>query len=356
MERLTRSILLVPILLAAIAFAGCLGDSNPAAPGSGSPTDGDDTNLENVDLSSENGGYNEANEDPDSWSDAILKAEETVDATATVPLPGQAALEADPSYEVYFLRIAWGQLDGDSSNTTPTDWSGSVSLDRGGLAVQRAICFEPNDYIVRPRMSRLSVEFVSETTVHYDGLLLRIYHPLDDTASTPNRITFQTGPFTQSFDVKDLDGLSVVYDVDALGNQVSFRGAKRPPLPCLNGYLVGFWMTNTEETRGRFGGVWVEQDGRAAGFLRGHFGVNDEGERVLFGKYISMAGHFKGILRGTYEPNGDGTGEFSGRWHGRGGRLEGEFSGTYSVGLATGQDPALLRGRFEGGWKTNCTE
>jgi hypothetical protein len=347
MPRIIAKTLLVPLVIACVAFAGCLTDSDPGAPNDA--RDADD--FESIDLASEDGGYTEQGEAPYFGDDDLAKAEVAALEPLEETVFDAESLESSPLHDVYYLRIAWGQLDGDSTNTTPTDWSGRITLVKGGVKIQRVIFFEgPDDQIVRPRTDRRIIEFVSTTTTHHDGLLLRIYDPLDDMLPVVNQITFETGPFTHTFDVASLDGLSEVFDVDALGNQVSFRGGKRPPAPCLKGYLTGFWGMNAEETRGRFGGVWVEQDGRVAGHVRGHFGVNDEGERVLFGKFISRNGAFMGRLRGTYEPNGDGTGSFTGQWLGRGHRLEGEFSGRYAVR----PNVERMRGFFEGEWASKC--
>lgn len=348
MHRTIGRLLMVPFLIAALAMTGCLGDSNPSSPNNEANDD-----LDNMDLTSENGGYDEAEEQPYFGDETLLKAEVAVEQSVDATIPDRDLLEIDPMHNVYFVRIAWGQLEGDSTNTTATDWDGNISVDRGAVAVQHTIFFESEtDLVVRPRTDRKSVEFQSTTTVHYDGLLLRIYDPVVELSAGANTLTLQAGAFTQTWDVADLAGFSAVYDVDALGNQVAIRTAKRPPLPCANGYLTGNWWMNQDETRGRFGGVWVEQDGRVIGFLRGHFGMNAEGEHVLFGKLIGLNGGFKGILRGTYEPKGDGTGTYEGKWHGRGGRVDGDFRGTFAV--KTDALHERVHGTFEGGWSTEC--
>ncbi|MFN0152119.1 MAG: hypothetical protein ACKVU1_15565 [bacterium] len=348
MKRIFQNLGVPAVLAAAIGFAGCLGDSNPSSPAN---TDDTGNEFENLDLSSENGGYTQDTESPNFGDPILLKIKNEEEDALDGGLVDEASLEASPSFDVHFLRIVWGVLDDDSTNTVATDWSGSISLLRGAVKVQRVIRFErPGDSIVRPDGNRREINFTSTTSVDHDGLLLRIYTPKDDADPIPNTITLTTGPLTKSYEIAQLDGLSEVIDVDALGNQVSFLSRARAALPCGNGYMRGYWRMNGESNRGAFGGVWVEADGRPAGFMRGHFGEKEDGTRVLFGKYISASGDFRGILRGTYTLDGLGGGAFEGMWIGRGGRLDGEFKGAFQVGERLG----MKSGSFEGAWSANC--
>jgi hypothetical protein len=59
------------------------------------------------------------------------------------------------------------------------------------------------------------------------------------------------------------------------------------------------------------------------GHVRGIYGQRQNGDDVLFGKFIDDAGHFKGILAGTY-----GSGSFDAKWlvaSGEHGRIEGKY-------------------------------
>jgi len=348
MKRILQNLGTAAVMAAAIGLAGCLGDSNPSSPGNTGDTGGE---FENLDLSSETGGYTQDAESPHFGDPILLKIEGEEEDALDMGLLDEVSLEASPSFDVHFLRIVWGMLEGDSSNTVETDWSGSITLLRGAVKVQRLIRFEqPGDFIERPRDNRLEIDFTSTTSVDHDGLLLRIYTPKDDADPIPNTITFTTGPLTKSYEIAALDSLAEVIDVDALGNQVSFISRVRPDRPCGNGYMTGFWRMNGESSRGGFGGVWVEADGRPVGFMRGHFGERPDGTRVLFGKYISKSGDFRGILRGTYTLDGLGGGTFEGEWIGRGGRLDGKFSGMFQIGDAMD----VKAGSFEGAWSANC--
>lgn len=348
MRHVAARLTLIPFFLAALMLAGCMEGSSPTSPSGGEDPVLNDA-YKTADLDAEDGGFKTTDEEPYFGSSAILGVQEG-EPEATDPVPSDAgALEIDPTYDVYYLRVAWGQLDGDSTNHVVTNWDGSVSVDRGAIRVQRVLFFEGRDHLL-PRESRNTVEFVSNTTVHFDGLLLRIYVPNNELTAVVNTITLTTPLLTKTYDVTALDGLAEVFTVDDLGNQVSFRAAKRPPFPCLGGFLTGFWLMNEERTRGAFGGVWAADDGRPAGYLRGFFGVNSEGEHVLFGKYISLSGAFRGLLRGTYEMDAQGQGSFEGHWVNREGLAEGTFGGKFLVG------GTARIGHFEGIWNTNCDD
>lgn len=349
MRQIAARLTLFNLLLMAAPFVtGCLEGTGPTGPGN-SEDPVLNEGYESADLDAENGGFTATDESPYFGSEAILKTQEgEVEAQDDLSYDG-GLLEGDPAYDIYFLRIAWGQLDGDSASHARTDWTGSITLDRGAIKVERIILFERDqgDHVV-PRVDRRLVEFVSHTTRHFDGLLLRVYVPKIDIAETLNTITFTTPKFSKTYEVSQLAGLAEVFTVDDLGNQVSFRGERVPPFPCLAGYMAGFWLMNLEGTRGAFGGVWVADDGRPAGYVRGFFGVNAEGQRVLIGKWISLSGAFRGLLRGTYEVNAEGGGTFEGHWVNRSGLASGGFSGHFRIG-----DDRRV-GLFEGRWRTAC--
>jgi hypothetical protein len=86
------------------------------------------------------------------------------------------------------------------------------------------------------------------------------------------------------------------------------------------------------------------------GHLRGIYEIRD-GDRVLFGKWISDSGEFRGLLRGTWTPltEEDGPdGLFEGRWVDEDYEVNGYFRGHYCVCEG---DTA---GTFHGRWKKEC--
>lgn len=343
-----RNIAAIGLFLGSLAMTGCLGDSNPASPNNNT---GDDE-FDKLDLTSENGGYTEENEGiPDDPFYLKIKGEE--ESAADVSLADEPSLDVSPSYNVHYLRITWGMLERDLGNTIDTDWSGTITIDRGALKVERLISFEAGeDWIVRPRESRQQVEFVSHTSAGKDGLVLKIFSPdVEPALFPPNTITFETGPLKKSYPIESLDAVNDVIDVDDNGNQVAFMGRLRGDGPCVNGFTNGFWRMNEEANRGRFGGVWVESDGASIGYVRGHFGVNEQGDRVMFGKIVSESGLFRGFLRGTYAMNEIEGGSFEGSWIGAGGQINGKYEGTFNMNEGEG----VRVGEYEGVWAGNCS-
>ena len=103
----------------------------------------------------------------------------------------------------------------------------------------------------------------------------------------------------------------------------------------------------------------MNNDGTLDGYLQGHYALRD-GERVLFGKWITTAGDFGGLMRGTWGPlPGDDLddapetpdGYFEGRWVNESLTVEGAFRGHYCL-------PAVpdTAGFFHGRWINDCRE
>ncbi|GAB4321034.1 MAG: hypothetical protein Kow0074_11740 [Candidatus Zixiibacteriota bacterium] len=297
-----------------------------------------------LNLTSTFGGYDDADEAPafgdemiaglagsdPEFNDDILSA----DAADSLELHARA---------IFVLGIRWGQLEFDSANTTPTDWSGMLHLKYGSIRIHRPILFERGqDEIVRPRTERETVEWVSQTTVHYDGILVSIIIPPTPEGEdwSDNTLTFTTPPYTREFAISELTELDEIVDVDDLGNQVAFNARDLDLIPCGGGSLDGKWVMNDVSGRGHFFGRWMSEDGLLAGHLRGHFGTLPDGEKVFFGKYIGLDGRFRGFLRGTWGMDespvvlDDGTevyeGWFEGEWAGRPGTPVGKVEGRWS--------------------------
>ena len=188
------------------------------------------------------------------------------------------------------------------------------------------------------------MDLYSLTRPHYDGLLLKIIDPTPD-VDMVNDLVIDMGPAQISLAVAELDGYSNLVDVDELGNQMSFQSPEI--LDCPNGFLHGVWVKRNQHERGIFRGVYTSYGGGVIGHMRGHWGVNDEGERVLKGKYINRDGGFIGLMRGTWTPDETaprpGTGSFEGVWFDENEEAGGTFGGQYRRGIRRG-------GYFGGRW------
>jgi len=275
----------------------------------------------------------------------------------------------------YHLRAVWGRLRGDSTVVTKTDWTGSLTISRGAEILRRVIRFEDGDYIV-PRTDRKTIEWVTFTTGHNDGIAVDLFVPrirpvLDSSyvhdehgdsslvvdTLHPESVTveFTTGPYSRTFTLEDLAKLDTVVHLDD-GNSVAFHALRMFRNTCPRGFLGGHWGFN-EEGKGAFRGVWVSKHGHINGHFQGHFEENDKGERTFFGKWIDLNGRFEGFIRGIFLPYpAMNTDPVAGR---EGGRFEGGiFTGEgHRVGEIRGHyrsSEKLEEGFLQGRWKFDC--
>jgi hypothetical protein len=255
------------------------------------------------------------------------------------------------------LRVLWGQVRGNPAITTRTDWTGTISVNLGRMAVLRRIGFEVGDHLVFPRPNRRTLGIVSHTGPYADGLVLLIHEP--PTASNVT-FTFATAAYTNTWSLDSLRTQNVVVQVDSTGDAVSITGVPRSTPACPDGFTRGHWLRRTGSgvpagVQGFFRGLWIGDDGGHAGFIRGHFGLNTTGDSVWFGKIIDRNGHLVGLARGTWVTGGDPTrpqGTFSGQWFAALNTLSGTVSGHYVLGHDTVLGQA---GFFDGNWKSTCT-
>jgi len=227
---------------------------------------------------------------------------------------------------MFHFRVVWGMIPCDSTVVDVTDWSGSLTVTRGGLVVRRLIRFEPDQDQLLPRADRTLVEWVSATTIHNDGIACDVFVP---------------------HEIVELED----------GNKVAFHGIQVFRQICPRGILAGHWGYD-EEGNGVFRGLWFSGSGHVTGFLRGRYGQDDQGKNVFYGKWIDRDGRFEGLLRGTWghhaistEDEGTRnrpTGWFAGRI------FDAERNPIGGLGGHYGSAPDFRAGWFQGRWKLNC--
>lgn len=333
-----RVALVVPLAL----MAGC----NLLTDARNSDTSSNEAWEQSTNLSGEFGGYDFEAELPAFGDTEILKMD---GQEASVELSGEdRSIVDEPG--AFALRIVWGQLEGNRDATEPVDWSGSISVTSGAVAVLRTIAFEyPHDHLLH-RDSRQELGFVSHTLPHYDGLLLVIKDGGDPEAT----LTFATGPLNETIRLSELRDIDRAIRVRPEGNAVAFTGIELDFDPaCPHGGLRGEWVLRSGE-RGVFRGAWVTALGEPIGHLRGHFGINDDGRRVWFAKIIDRAGEVVGLARGAWRPSDDlerPGGVFEGHWMAREGEIRGAVAGQY---VATRHGDDAVAGVFSGRWRTAC--
>lgn len=354
-----------------------------------SKEDGTTASLEEgLNYEGEFGGYDASDEAPAFGNEAILEemSDDSEEAVSEPELdPVFDSLDSEPDVRVYGMKILWGMLEFDSTVTQITDWSGSLTIERGAIRILEKIRFEKGDYLVRPRYDCNTIEWVSYTQPHFDGIFVFLYDVPDTAATTENTVTLTTGPYSRTFTMSELDSLSEIVEVDNIGNKISIEARYTPPLDCAAGFLDGKWVK-----KGRYHGVffgrWVRYDGLALGHVKGHWGVNRDGDSVFFGKWINRLGQFKGFLRGTWipDPATDAAdpvmGTFEGIWADKNGNAEGPLGGEWMTvphisvdngngngnGYGNSDDckgddeigciPKRARGFFRGRWAEDCPD
>jgi hypothetical protein len=343
-------VLVATLFLAGAFLSGCSEDTQTAP---GEPTE----DFSNLDLEDPYGGYT-ATDEPELASDPYLADLASAGALAEDPLLDSPevsdAVDGSPSYNLYVIRLTWGVLpQGDGGAVTEdgedVDWSGTISSTNGTLVALRRILFEPReDHIVYPREDPTVLEFVSQTHGHFDGLLLLLAVPVEEDDGS-GLLTFETGPFTQSWTYAELDSLNEIYDAEVAGHQVSIVSFRREPGACEAGFVVGHWHGDGLG-RGVFRGIWMAYDGQAHGFLRGHYGARPGGPNVVYGKYFDGDGNFLGFIRGSYIITGRTFGRFRAVWLDADDQKAGGMRGHWA------HIPRTRRGFFVGSWFTNCME
>ena len=333
------------------------------------------------------GGYVASDESP-GFGNAELLEEAATDAEYDDPMlgsPAVAELCNNDEAGRYHFRAVWGRLQFDPTVTEVTDWTGSLTISRGAEVIRRVIRFEPGqDYIV-PRTDRGLIEWISKTTVHNDGIAVELLvppvppsfdssivievTPEDDTVEVvvvdtlfinlePVDVIFQAGSYSRTFSLEEISALDTVVEFDD-GNAVAFHGLRLDHRPCPRGFMAGTWGVD-DEGQGILGGFWMSKHGAVVGFIEGHYGVNDEGRNVFFGKVIDLSGAFRAFLRGTYGPHpamhaNDMAFERAGGWF-RGNIFD---AGELEVGAVAGRyyrATVVGGGFFQGRWKVRCSE
>ncbi|MFQ5607341.1 MAG: hypothetical protein ACE5GA_05295 [Candidatus Zixiibacteriota bacterium] len=347
---------------------------------------------DNSDNNAEFGGFTTVDEAP-GFGDPVMvsmAADLSGEAVNDVTLqtdPQVVEMDTDPETGRFALKVIWGKPRYDSTVGVATDWTGSLSISRGAEVVRRVIRFERGQDELLPRADRKLIEWVSQTTVHNDGLLVEIFNPphpdsiridttfitdptgneivgvIDTTVFTsPLTLTFRTAPLTISFSADQLAALdTVIYVQDSCA--VIFQSTRIERHPCPRGYLAGGWGV-TDSGEQVFRGVWMSVRGNLEGYLRGRWGVNDAGRRMFWGKWISSNGRFEGFLRGTWAVFNEPSDLTSNSDRVVGGFKGGIFDASrMPIGMLRGhfwshnRDETIdtpLRGRLEGKWTLAC--
>lgn len=297
-------------------------------------------------LERDNGGLDTTDEAPmfgDQGAYEAMAIER--EATFADPMASDASvmsLEAAPHAARHRVLIAWGHMPADPAATTGRDWSGSLALSRGALVVGRTIGFEQTTDRILPRTSADAVAFESVTRPFADGLVLRVLVP--DPAQGAPHLTYTSADSATTYDLDLAQLINGPVSIDAGDGNRVVAVALPDNDACDHGFMRGRWIA-LQPGKGVYRGVIANESGEPTGHIRGIWGQRQNGDHVMFGKFIATDGSFRGLLVGTYE-----NGQFRARWLTRAG----------DHGLAGGvyfDAPNVKGGTFAGRWgETSCAQ
>jgi hypothetical protein len=333
------------VSLLALALSACGGNV-------GSTAGSTDTTEMQAALDTADGGMTTVAEKPSFADPAFAAVPEFSAAFADLDDPTMGSTLGGPSgapvLHRYHVVLLWGHLppahDADEADVAPSpaDWTGSVSVSAGAIAVKRTLMFEGKDAIA-PRTAINSVSFVSHTLPHVDGMLLSIAMPASDST-----LHFDTASLKKDLDLSRLatEVGGVVHLADGRNGLFAIGYEDRPG--CAEGFVAGRW-NKVRPALGTFHGRVFRGDGVTEGHVRGLWGhAPKRDQNVFFGKHIALDGSHRGLLGGVY-----GDGAFKGVWgvsDGGAPKDAGGLQGFYSDGYVADDG----RGVWIGRWAERC--
>jgi hypothetical protein len=254
-------------------------------------------------------------------------------------VPPETAPDAASSGRSFYLRLAWGRLAGEGRTpaTAAVDWSGSVSVSEGTVALSRLNYFDSDS---RPEAQGEGgrIAWVSHLQPRFAGLVARVELPSDDAT-----VTVDTPLFRHTFRASELTGGDdAVFPVDAEGHAVSVSTI--PASKCPGGFTLGYAQPAKDGTV-VFGGRTTDRTGKFTGVFR----FRELGDGTLSGAALDLDGRELARVRGTIVRNSDG-GSFSAELIGANGHPLGSLTGLFD-------DPSYAsRGAFQGSFEQACEE
>lgn len=128
--------------------------------------------------------------------------------------------------KVYVLKAKWGQLEGlNEEHKDMVEWDGFISVRGGKIKPIKPLLFEFDgeyeygcDDELFPARERTNVEWRSSTTVHWDGIAVKIIVPLE--RDEPTHVGFSTPQWSERFTEEDLTDLYIRETINDLGDEI----------------------------------------------------------------------------------------------------------------------------------------
>jgi len=337
METLKKINILFTLVLA-FSISACQKDG---------PLDSGDENLAADDIELVLASEFDTNDENPAFGKASLQTDDDtevrVDDNLTTDTDRNRIMDTDSTTKVYFVRMTFGRLEGDTTATDVVDWSGSLQVNKGAIVVRKTIKFERGDRLDLPRESRQELNFKAFTVTRYDGIAFAI---VDDPALDLDGIlTVNAGQFSTTFSFSELDSLGFLQEVGA--DEISIISHSKFAAPFAGGFFTGHWYRVTGNSGG-FEGRWISPDSDKVGHLKGRWGKGRRGSREMHGKIINDDGTFIGKLNGEwgYNRTQGRRGWLAGKYVNRSNQTVGTFKGHFHTGT-----PEDRKGFMAGRWK-----
>ena len=288
------------------------------------------------------------------------------DATLPEVSPGPEYIDIpninDTSFDIYSVTLLWGEFFNAAASSTPTDWSGTLSVNAEAVvSVLTTIDFERGeDSIVATDVPSQAV-WVSQTYRDFDGISFLVFLKRGNEYFAEPRLKIETAPFTKDFGFGQLEQFAAFYMVNNLSG-IGILAHKLKPVLCPSGTITGTW-TKDENTgaSGYVSGLWYDKNSDCILSMAGRFWTDDDGSRHIKG---SLSGCMLTVVLGEFEGTwmyddptmcpvcGEGHGIFKGRYKiydDSKGFFAGEF-GSYGIPMTERELP------IKGFWKELCSD
>ncbi len=201
------------------------------------------------------------------------------------------AIDIACNSEVYAVTFLWGDLFGNASTTTVTDWSGSLSLNAVGSVTPRfTIDFEPGQDSILITDSPTVTMWASKISNDLDGISFMVTVRTDVEYFAAPMLVFQTGQIRLQFYMSDLISLDTSYLADN-SNGVAVHSRRIWQNSCTGGTIVGQWIKNDFASQtGHITGYWINFNNDTLGMVSGTFSGP--------ASYDSPLGQFSGTVSG----------------------------------------------------------
>lgn len=230
----------------------------------------------------------------------------------------------------FYLRLAWGALDGEGRGGRLVDGAGELSVSEGTLAVVGLLSFRAAAPVVEAQGS--SVRWRAQAGAGFTGLVLRVEVPRDDAL-----IALTVPGLRRTFRASELTGGDEAsFSLDGEGHALSVSAL--PASLCPGGFAWGFFRSLDGSVH--FGGRLTDRSGKRAGSIR--FRAAEDG--TLQGQLTDASGAVIASVRGTLVRADDG-GSFSAELLDLRGRDLGALTGLFDA-----------RGAFQASAEEVCGE